>query len=127
MAGPTSVDAYLATLNDDQRTGIEAMRRAVNAAAPGATEGIAYAMPALRSHGERFLVSYAAFKQHFSLFPASEGVVTQLAGEIEPYLTGKGTISFKASEPLPLELIGRIVRIRWAENAAAAEARRGER
>jgi uncharacterized protein YdhG (YjbR/CyaY superfamily) len=123
MAGPTTIDEYLATLTDAQRAGVEAMRRAVTAAAPEASEAIAYAMPALRSHGDRFLVSYAAFKRHYSLFPASEGVETQLAGEIEPYLTGKGTISFKAAEPLPLDLIGRIVRIRWAENAAAAEAK----
>src|SRR4051812_32057304 len=121
LAGPTTIDEYLATLSDERRTGIEAMRRAVTAAAPEATESIAYSMPALRSHGDRFLVSYAAFKRHYSLFPASEGVETQLAGEIEPYLTGKGTISFNASEPLPLDLIGRIVKIRWAENAAAEE------
>jgi uncharacterized protein YdhG (YjbR/CyaY superfamily) len=121
MAAPTTIDEYLATLTPEQRTGVEAMRRAVTAAAPEAIESIAYAMPALRSHGDRFLVSYAAFKKHYSLFPASEGVETQLAGQIEPYLTGKGTISFKASEPLPLDLIGRIVRIRWAENAAAQE------
>ena len=122
MAGPTTVDEYLATLTDEQRAGVQAMRTVINAATPGATETIAYQMPAIRDTDGRFIVSYAAYKRHYSVFAASEQVETQLAGEIEPYLTGKGTISFKASEPLPLELIGRIAGIRLAESRARAEA-----
>ena len=123
MAGPTTIDEYLATLTDEQRKGVEAMRTTINKATPGTTETIAYGMPAKRDVDGRFVVSYAAYKRHFSVFAASEGVETQLAGEIEPYLTGKGTISFAASEPLPLELIGRVARIRLAENRARAEQR----
>jgi len=123
MAGPTTIDEYLATLTDEQRKGVEAMRTTINKATPGTTETIAYGMPAKRDVDGRFVVSYAAYKRHFSVFAASEGVETQLAGEIEPYLTGKGTISFAASKPLPLELIGRVARIRLAENRARAEQR----
>ena len=123
MAGPATVDEYLATLTQPQRAGIEAMRATITAAAPGATETIAYAMPALRSHGGRFLVSYQAFTRHFSLFPASDRVVHELSPAIEPYLSGKGTIRFPADQPLPLDLIDRIVRIRWAENEAAGPRR----
>ena len=123
MAGPTTIDEYLATLTDEQRKGVEAMRTVINNATPGTTETLAYGMPAKRDVDGRFVVSYAAYKRHFSVFAASEGVETQLAGEIEPYLTGKGTISFAASEPLPLELIGRVARIRLAENRARAEQR----
>ena len=78
MASPTTVDAYLADLPADRRDALEAMRRTINAAAPDATEVIAYQMPALRSHGGQFLVSYAAFKAHYSLFPASDAVVVGL-------------------------------------------------
>jgi uncharacterized protein YdhG (YjbR/CyaY superfamily) len=120
MAGPTTVDEYLATLPDDRRAVMEEIRRTVNAAAPDATETIAYNMPALRSHGQ-FLISYDAFKQHYSLFPASDGVVSALGKEIEPYLVGKGTIRFPASRPVPLDLIRRVVEIRAGENAARAK------
>jgi len=123
MAGPTTIDEYLATLTDEQRKGVEAMRTVINKATPGTIETLAYGMPAKRDVDGRFVVSYAAYKRHFSVFAASEGVETQLAGEIEPYLTGKGTISFTASEPLPLELIGRIAAIRLMENRARAEQR----
>ena len=118
MAGPSTVDEYLATLAADRRAAMEQLRRTINAAAPEATESIAYQMPALRSHGGQFLVSYAAYKNHYSLFPASEAVVEGLGDELAPYLAGKGTIHFPAHAPIPKALVTRIVKIRVAENAA---------
>ena len=84
-------------------------------------------MPALRSPGGRFLVSYDAFKHHYSLFPASGAVVEALGDELAPYLAGKGTIRFPADRPIPLALVTRIVRVRLEENAArpSVEARSG--
>ena len=120
MAAPASVDAYIAALPAERRPGINALRRAINAAAPGATETIAYAMPALRSHGGQFLVSYAAYKRHYSLFPASELVIETLGAALTPHLSGRGTIHFAADQPIPTELVARIVEIRFAENAAQA-------
>lgn len=118
MAGPTNVDDYLAALPEDRRAAVEELRRTINAAAPGATETIAYGMPALRSHGRQFLVSYAAYKKHYSLFPASGAVVEALGAALEPYLAGKGTIHFPADKPIPLALVTNIVKVRFAENAA---------
>ena len=120
MGTPSTVDEYLAGLPDDRRAVMEALRRTVKAAAPGASETIAYQMPALRSHGGQFLVSYAAYKRHYSLFPASGAVVEALGEELEPYLAGKGTLRFPANEPLPLGLVTRIVAVRVAENAERA-------
>jgi uncharacterized protein YdhG (YjbR/CyaY superfamily) len=121
MAAPTTVDEYLAELPEERRTVVEALRATINAAAPDATESIAYQMPALRSDGGQFLVSYAAFKNHYSLFPASDVVVAAIGDELTPYLAGKGTIRFPASRPIPLGLVTRIVEVRVAENAAAAK------
>jgi uncharacterized protein YdhG (YjbR/CyaY superfamily) len=121
-----TVDEYLAQLPDERRGPMEALRRAVTTAAPEATEAIAYGMPALRSHGGQFLVSYDAFQRHFSLFPASDAVIGQLGDEIRPYLSGSGTIRFPANQPIPTDLVERIVRIRWQENEARAAARGGK-
>jgi uncharacterized protein YdhG (YjbR/CyaY superfamily) len=74
-------------------------------------------MPGLRLDG-RFLVSYAAFKKHYSLFPASEVVVEALGDELRPYLAGKGTIRFPADKPIPADLVTRIVRTRVDEHTA---------
>ena len=120
MAEPTTVEEYLATLPDERRTAMTELRQAIKGAAPEATEALAYKMPALRSHGGQFLVSYDAYKAHYSLFPASDAVVEGLGDEITPYLAGKGTIRFPASRPIPIELVTKIVKIRVAENAARA-------
>ena len=119
MATPSSVDEYLATLPDERRADMDVLRKAIKAGAPDATEALAYNMPAFRSHGGQFLVSYDAFKRHYSLVPASGAVVEALGDEIAPYLVGKGTIRFPAGQPIPAALVTRIVRIRVAENAAA--------
>lgn len=118
MGEPTTVDEYLATLPPERRSAMEQLRQAVTAAAPGATESLAYKMPALRSHGDQFLVSYDAYKNHYSLFPASDAVIEGLGDELRPYLAGKGTIRFPADRPIPLDLVQRIVEIRVSENAA---------
>ena len=118
-AEPTTVDEYLARLPDDRRSAMALLRATIRAAAPDATEVITYKMPGFRTHGS-FLVSYDAFKRHYSLFPASEGVVNGLGDEIEPYLAGRGTIRFKATKPIPVDLVTRIVKIRLAENEARA-------
>ena len=117
MAGPSSVDEYLASLPLERRIVVEELRRTINAAAPGATETIAYQMPALRSHGGQFLVSYAAYKHHYSLFPASGAVVAALGDELTPYLAGKGTIQFPADKPIPVSLVTKVVKIRVEENS----------
>lgn len=118
MAAPRSVEEYLATLPEDRRAGVDVLRTTVRAAAPEATETIAYSMPAFRSHGGQFLVSFAAYKRHYSLFPASGAVVAQLGTEVGPYLAGKGTIRFPANQPIPVDTVAKVVKVRLAENAA---------
>jgi uncharacterized protein YdhG (YjbR/CyaY superfamily) len=126
MTEPATVDEYLTTLPDDRRAAMEQLRQTIRAAAPNAHEQLSYKMPAFKTHGQ-FLVSYDAFKKHYSLFPASGGVVEGLGNEIKPYLAGRGTIRFPADRPLPLDLIRRIVEIRLAENEARAAASSEER
>ncbi len=121
MAKPTTVAEYLAAAPEDRRTGLEDLRRTVIAAAPEAEECIAYDMPAYRLHG-RFVVSFGAYRRHYSLFPASQVVIDALGDEVVPFVRGKGTLQFPADRPLPLDLISRIVRIRREETAAAGVA-----
>ena len=116
MTTPTTVDEYLASLPDNGRTGVETLRRTIRAAAPDATETIAYSMPAFRSHGGAFLVSYAAYKRHDSLFPASGMVIEALGEEIAPFLAGKGTIRFPADRPIPVALVTKVVEVRLGQN-----------
>ena len=116
MATPTSVEDYMAALPEEQRAALEKLRKTIKAAAPQATETISYQMPAFKQDG-RFLVSYAAFKDHCSLYPASYAVMEALGDELEPYFSGKGTLRFRADEPIPAAVVKKIVRLRLEENA----------
>lgn len=118
MSGSAEVDAYLAALPDEQRAAMEQLREIVTTAAPEAAEAIAYKMPALRLDG-RFFMSYDSYKRHFSLFPSTDAMTELLGDELTPYLSGKGTLRFNADEPLPADLIRRIVEIRLAEFRSA--------
>ena len=119
MAKYQDVDEYMAQLAHDRRAVMEQLRSTIRSAAPDATEAISYNMPAFRLDG-RFLVSYEAFKRHYSLFPWSDAMVEELGEELRPYAVGKGTIRFPADEPLPLELVRRIVEFRNRELAREA-------
>jgi uncharacterized protein YdhG (YjbR/CyaY superfamily) len=117
MAGPTSVEEYMAALPEASRVALEKLRTTIKAAAPEATDAISYQMPAFKEQG-RSLVCYAAFKDHYSLFPMSMKVIEEHKEALKPYLTGKGTIRFDMDEPLPAALVKKIVNSRMRENAA---------
>lgn len=114
------MDEYLAKQPEGPRAALQALREQIRVAAPQATETIAYDMPAFRLDGH-FLVSYAGYKSHCSLFPASAGMLDELGDELKPYFSGKGTLRFKADKPIPPELVKKVVRIRVNEVAARQE------
>ncbi len=117
MDKPVSVEAYLAALPAPRRAVLDQLRETIRAAAPDAVESIAYDMPSFRSNG-RFVVSYAAFKHHYSLFPASDAVMAVLGDALRPHLAGRATIRFTDADPLSPEVVTRLVAIRLAETAA---------
>jgi uncharacterized protein YdhG (YjbR/CyaY superfamily) len=114
--GVRAVDEYIAALPEARREPMTALRGALVAAAPQADETIAYKMPALRLNGA-FFMSYDSYKSHYSLFPYTHRMEEVLGDEIAPYVSGKGTLRFKVDQPLPLDLIGRIVEIRLEDFA----------
>jgi uncharacterized protein YdhG (YjbR/CyaY superfamily) len=117
MAAPTSVEEYLAALPEEPRAALEELRKTIKAAAPQATETISYQMPTFRDQG-RFLVSYAAYKDHCSLFPASKAVMEAHGEALKPYFSGKGTLRFTTDRPIPAALVKKIIKTRIEENAA---------
>jgi uncharacterized protein YdhG (YjbR/CyaY superfamily) len=118
-----NVDEYMAGLPDNRRAAMEQLRSTIRAAAPDATEAISYNMPSFRQDG-RFLVSYEAFKAHHSLFPWNDEMVEELGEELKPYAVGKGTIRFPADQPIPVDLVTRIIEIRNRQHAQESDARK---
>ena len=120
-AAITSVDEYVSSFPPDVQERLQAIRAAIRAAAPEAEEGIGYAMPAYRLHGP--LVYFSAAKKHIGFYPTPNGIEAFQA-ELAPYASAKGSAQFPYDQPLPLELVDKIVRYRVAENLKKAEAKK---
>ena len=120
-AVPASIDAYLRQVPDIPRQTLEKVRKAIRAAAPNATEIISYQIPTFKQ--EYALISFAAFKNHCSIFTLSNEVMKTLAEELKPYDCKGVTIHFPIDKPLPASLIKKIVQIRLVEDASRALAR----
>lgn len=118
---PRNIDEYLAGYPEDIREILQKIRAVIHAAAPQAQETISYQIPTFTLKGN--LVHFAAFKNHISFFPASSGV-EKFKSELAGYKTSKGTIQFPLGQPIPYDLIRRIVLFRVEENLARAEAKK---
>ncbi|HZI63106.1 MAG TPA: DUF1801 domain-containing protein [Pyrinomonadaceae bacterium] len=112
---PADVDEYIAGFPSDVQKILQRIRRTVQKAAPGAEEAISYAIPTFKLNGN--LVHFAGYKNHVSLYPAPRGAA-QFKKELAQYEGGKGTVQFPLGQPVPYDLITRIVKHRIAENAA---------
>jgi uncharacterized protein YdhG (YjbR/CyaY superfamily) len=108
------VDAYLDALPEAQRGQLQRLRRRLAELAPGATETISYGMPALKL-GSRFLVSYAGWKRHSSIYPMHDDVLARHAEALRGYTTTKGSLHFDPARPLPDAVLEDLVRTRIAE------------
>lgn len=118
MPAAKTTEDYYAACPEWARDALADLRATIREVVPEATETISYGMPTFRDADGRMLVSIAAFKDHCSLFPLNGHMVAQLGPEAAPYAAGKGTMRFKRGEPLPAELVKRVVRLRLEENAA---------
>jgi uncharacterized protein YdhG (YjbR/CyaY superfamily) len=116
-AGPTSIDDYIASFPEETRKLLEEMRATIRAAAPDAVEKISYQIPTFFLKGN--LVHFGAFKNHIGFYPTSSGT-EKFKQELSAYEGAKGSVRFPFNKPLPLELVGRIVRSRVAENLERA-------
>ncbi len=116
--GRKDVEAYMAAVPEEGRAALEQRRKTIRSAAPDAEECISYQIPTFKRQG--MLVSYAAWKGHCSLYPASFAVMESFKDDLRGYDTAstKGTIRFQAGTPLPIALVKKIVKARIAENEA---------
>ena len=109
MAAKT-IDDYISAASDRARPVLKKIRAIVRKAAPDATEAISYGIPTFKLDG-RVLVHFAAFKNHIGLYPPVKGdariekATAQYAGE-------KGNLRFPLDEPIPYDLIERIVKVK---------------
>lgn len=110
-----TVEEYITSFPPAVRKLLSAMRKTIKAAAPKAEELISYQMPAYKYKG--VLVYFAAFEKHIGFYATPTGHAA-FKKELSAYKTGKGSVQFPFTEPLPLDLVKRIVQFRVKENEA---------
>lgn len=120
------IDAIHAALAPPARRALDAVRRAVHAAAPGAEECLAYGMPAVRYEGTP-LVAWRATAKHCAFHPLSGRTVADCADLLAGYDTGPGTVRFAPNEGLPKAIVARMVALRIAENRTLGAAKGAKR
>jgi uncharacterized protein YdhG (YjbR/CyaY superfamily) len=127
MAKPQAskdIDSYISQFPADVQAILEKVRAAIRQAAPDAKEVISYQMPAFKLH--LILVYFAAWKKHIGLYPPIAGDKA-IGKAVAHYAGPKGNLQFPLDEPIPYDLIERIVRLRVKQDVARAAAKRKKR
>jgi len=119
-----TIDEYIATFPEEKQALLQEMRTIIKAAAPEAVELISYQMSAFAQHGN--LVYFAALKNHIRLYPTASGIAT-IKDELSSYESSKGAVKFPINQPLPIELISKIIQFRVGESLKKFAAKRSKK
>jgi uncharacterized protein YdhG (YjbR/CyaY superfamily) len=112
------VDTYISAFPPEVQALLEQVRATIKQNAPDAEEIISYQMPTYVYHGN--LVYFAGYKNHIGFYPVPSGIEA-FKKELSVYKDAKGSVQFPLNQPMPLELIAKIVRFRVAENKKKAQ------
>ena len=115
------IDKFIAAYPEEVQAVLNKVRATIRAAAPGAEETINYGIPTFTLNGN--LVHFSAFKTHIGFYPTPSGV-EKFKKELSKYEGAKGSVKFPLDQPIPYELIEKIVKFRVKENLAKAEAKK---
>jgi uncharacterized protein YdhG (YjbR/CyaY superfamily) len=122
--GFRSIDEYIAACPEEVQSILQELRAAIRASAPQAEEKISYQMPTFFMNGN--LVHFAAHKNHIGFYPTPSGILA-FKQELSIYESAKGSVQFPLNQPIPLELVRRIVEFRVAENLEKARRKSGRK
>lgn len=105
-----SIDEYIAEFPSETQKVLQEVRALIKASAPDAIEKISYAIPTFDLNG-RHLVHFAGYEKHIGFYPGSSGIAA-FKEELRPYKSAKGSVQFPLGQPVPRDLIRRIVAFR---------------
>jgi uncharacterized protein YdhG (YjbR/CyaY superfamily) len=109
-----SVNSYIAQFPKPVQATLNCIRNLILENAPEAEESISYGMPAYKTY-HKPLVYFAAYPNHIGFYATPSGH-EEFKAELAKYKQGKGSVQFSLKEPIPFDLIEKIVRFRREEN-----------
>ena len=118
-----SIDEFIASYPQNTQKVLQEVRSLIRAAAPSATETMSYGIPTFDLHG-RHLVHFAGHGRHIGFYP-TPSAIEAFKEALAPYKHAKGSVQFPLDQPMPAELIRRMVEFRVAELTALDKPRKG--
>lgn len=105
------ISIYISKQEPKQKEVLTQVRNLIKTLLPEAEERMSYGVPSFRLNGKSIM--YAAFKIHLGLYPDPQ-IIEHFQKELEKYETAKGTIKFSLNEPIPFDLIAKIVKYKYS-------------
>ena len=121
IGSPKNIDEYIAGFPRDVQQVLKQIRATIKKVAPDAEEAMKYQIPTFVLNEN--LVHFAAFKNHIGFYPTPSGIAA-FKDELSRYESAKGSVQFPIDEPMPLSLIGKIVKFRVKEARARSTAKK---
>jgi len=115
-----TIEEYIVLQPEEFREGLYVIYETIRKQAPKAEEGISYQMPAFRFHG--MLCYFALFRDHYSFFPGASPI-PHFEKQLKGFSISKGTVRLPLDKPIPVKLIGDIVKFRVKENLEKLKAK----
>jgi uncharacterized protein YdhG (YjbR/CyaY superfamily) len=119
QSAPATIDEYIAGFPPEVQSLMRKLRATIRKAAPRAEEKISYQIPTFYLQGQ--LVYFGGFKKHIGFYPGA-AAIAKFKKELSAYKGAKGSVQFPFTEPMPLDLIDKIVKFRVKQNLAKAAA-----
>lgn len=107
------IKSYISTFSNDVQEILRKLRVLIRSVSPELTEGISYGIPTFYYKG-KYLIYFAAFKNHISVYPATTPAVEKVKG-LSKYKVSKGTLRFPLDKPIPYDLVKEFVDLRLKE------------
>lgn len=110
---PKTISEYIAAYPKEVQIKLNELRKTILEIAPNVEEKMTYGIPTFKLSGN--LVHFATFKNHIGFYPTPSGIINFKA-QLKNYKTSKGCIQFQLNDPIPFDLIKKIVKYRVEED-----------
>ena len=111
--GYSSIDEYIDSFPGPIQKKLEQIRKTIKELVPEAVEKISYQMPAFFFNGN--LVFFAGFSKHIGFYPGAN-CIAAFKNDLTAYKHAKGSVQFPLDQPLPIDLIEKMVCFKKEEN-----------
>jgi uncharacterized protein YdhG (YjbR/CyaY superfamily) len=122
---PNNADEYIAQQPAAFRPILEELRRIILTTVPQATESISYQLPCYKYH--YMLVGIGTNKKYCSFYTMSPGLVKSMQDDLKGVKVSGSTLHFALDEPLPVELIKKIIAERMIQNEMLALSKKSKK